>query len=268
MGNRGTFRVNCGCFRFSPRFWVTARIIRIFITLAETRFMVQGVMQNQSLTAGSVDGNDSDSQLIAAALSGDQAAYTKLVHRYQGRLTSAIQNRVECSGIVDDIVQDAFMRAFVNLHSFRSESGFYTWLYRIALNSRRYYTRGRDRLGSLDEIHEACQPLSKSPCFDSKQDPLSCLERSEDCQAVTSAMQRLENHHREILRLRELEGFEYRRIADVLHLTMGTVRSRISRARAQLRKELVSYWNAKPVELGYQLAGAVTHDQTCLMPGV
>ena len=95
--------------------------------------MVQGPMQNQSLTAVSVDGNDSDSQLIAAALSGDQAAYTKLVHRYQGRFTSAIQNRVECSGIVDDIVQDAFMRAFVNLHSFRSESGFYTWLYRIAL---------------------------------------------------------------------------------------------------------------------------------------
>ena len=81
-------------------------------------------------------------------------------------------------------------------------------------------------------------------------------------------MQRLENHHREILRLRELEGFEYRRIADVLHLTMGTVRSRISRARAQLRKELVSYWNAKPVELGYQLAGAVTHDHVPHAPGV
>ena len=63
------------------------------------------------------------------------------------------------------------------------------------------------------------------------------------------AMQRLDTHHREILRLREFEGFDYRKIAETLQLTMGTVRSRISRARTQLRKELVSYWSASPVSL-------------------
>ena len=118
-------------------------------------------MQFQSSSQCSIDGNDSDSHLIASALSGEQRAYTKLVDRYQGRLTSAIQNKVACSGLADDIVQDAFVRAFKNLHSFRSESGFYTWLYRIALNSRRYYMQNRHRLSSLDETHDACQPVGR-----------------------------------------------------------------------------------------------------------
>ena len=209
-------------------------------------------MQFQSSTAFSVDGNDSDSQLIAAALAGEQGAYTKLVDRYQGRLLSAIRANVACAGLVDDIVQDAFVRAFANLHKFRSESGFYTWLYRIALNSRRYYLQNRYRFGSLDEAPENCQLGGRTSCRDIE-GPLACLEREEDCRAVDLAMQRLDNHHREILRLREFEGFDYRRIAEALHLTMGTVRSRISRARAQLRKELATYWNAKPADLGCRI---------------
>ena len=77
-------------------------------------------------------------------------------------------------------------------------------------------------------------------------------------------MQRLDTQHREILRLREFEGFDYRRIADVLHLTMGTVRSRISRARAQLRKELVTYWSANPVDLGCRFVANANGNQRCL----
>ena len=210
-------------------------------------------MQIQFSTVSSVDGNDSDSDLIASALAGNQASYTKLVDRYQGRLTSAIRTKVACSGIADDIVQDAFVRAFNSLHSFRSDSGFYTWLYRIALNSRRYYIKNRHRISSLDETHETCQPTGRLSCIDTVEGPVACLERTEDCHAVNLAMQRLDTHHREILRLREFEGFDYRRIAEALHLTMGTVRSRISRARTQLRKELATYWSAKPVTLSCHL---------------
>ncbi len=211
-------------------------------------------MQIQFSTISSVDGNDSDSQLIASALAGDQDCYTKLVDRYQGRLTSAIRTKVACSGIADDIVQDAFVRAFKSLHSFRSHSGFYTWLYRIALNSRRYYIKNRHRFSSLGETWETCQPMGRSSCIETAEGPLAWLERTEDCRAVNLAMQRLDTHHREILRLREFEGFDYRRIADTLHLTMGTVRSRISRARTQLRKELMNYWSAPPVRLSCHLA--------------
>lgn len=221
-------------------------------------------MQIQSSTVCSVDGNDSDSQLIAAALAGDQSAYTLLVDRYQGRLIAAIRAKVTCTGLADDIVQDAFVRAFNNLSSFRSESGFYTWIYRIALNSRRYYLQNRHRLGSLDETHGNGQPGGRASCHD-VDGPLAYLERTEDCRAVNLAMQRLDNHHREILRLREFEGCDYRRIADVLHLTMGTVRSRISRARVQLRKELTAYWNAKPTDLSCRFVSGQNDEQNCLM---
>ena len=210
-------------------------------------------MQIRLSTVSSGEGNDRDSQLIASALAGDQASYTKLVDQYQGRLTSAIRTKVACSGIADDIVQEAFVRAFNSLDSFRSDSGFYTWLYRIALNSRRYYTKNRYRVISLDETHETCQHTGRSSWNDPVEGPLACLERKEECGAVNFAMQRLDTHHREILRLREFEGFDYRKIAETLHLTMGTVRSRISRARAQLRKELLGYWSAPPVSLNCHL---------------
>lgn len=222
-------------------------------------------MQIQFPTASAVNGSDSDSHLITSALAGNQAAYARLVDRYQGRLTSAIRSKVTCSGLADDIVQDAFVRAFNSLHSFRSDSSFYTWLYRIAINCRRYYTKNRHRITSLDETHETCRPLGRSSCLDAVEGPLACLERREDCEAVNLAMQRLEVHHREILRLREFEGFDYRGIAEALHLTMGTVRSRISRARAQLRKELTNYWSAKPAVLPRNLVLSSTDERLSWM---
>ena len=110
-------------------------------------------MQIQFSTVSSVDGNDSDSDLIASALAGNQASYTKLVDRYQGRLTSAIRTKVACSGIADDIVQDAFVRAFNSLHSFRSDSGFYTWLYRIGINTaKNHLVALGKRPKAMDEV--------------------------------------------------------------------------------------------------------------------
>jgi len=204
-------------------------------------------MQFNTQSDRTTGSQESDSQLIALAIDGHQNAYAALVTRYQDRLLAAIRTTVVCSGIADDIVQDAFVRAFKHLESFRSECGFYTWLYRIALNSRRYYLRNHHRMTTLDRTHENSLPSRHASCRDDP-GPLECLERAEDCEAVHLAMNRLDEHHREILRLREFEGFEYRRIAEVLHLTMGTVRSRISRARDQLRQELSGYWTANPID--------------------
>lgn len=184
----------------------------------------------------------SDGQLIEAALLGEQTAFTSLVERYQDRLFTAIRSDVGCSEIAEDIVQDAFIRAFVKLDTFRRESSFYTWLYRIALNSRRYYLRNRNRSMPLDDASEHCV----QSWLESESGPSETMERREECVVVRRALNRLDDHHRDILLLREFEGFDYRRIADVLQLTMGTVRSRLSRAREQLRKELAGYWAAKP----------------------
>ena len=210
-------------------------------------------MQFKTQSDRPTDSQESDSQLIESALAGHQSGYAALVTRYQDRLLTAIRTTVVCSGIAEDIVQDAFVRAFKNLESFRSESGFYTWLYRIALNSRRYYLRNRHRMTSLDKAHETCLSSRHASCLDHADGPLECLERAEDREAVKLAMNRLDEHHREILWLREFEGFDYRRIAEVLHLTMGTVRSRISRARAQLRQELSVYWTASRIDRGCRL---------------
>ena len=184
----------------------------------------------------------SDSQLIEAALLGDQTAHTQLVDRYKDRLFTAIRSDVGCPEIAEDIVQDAFIRAFMKLGTFRRESGFYTWLYRIALNSRRYYLRNRLRSMPLDDASDQ----SVSSWLEPESGPSQMMERREECVAVRQALDRLDEHHRDILLLREFEGFDYRRIAEVLHLTMGTVRSRLSRAREQLRRELAGYWAAKP----------------------
>ncbi len=150
-----------------------------------------------------------------------------------------MRHNVGCPVLAEDIVQDAFIKAFIHLDSFRSKSNFYTWLYRIALNSRRNYIRNSGRTVSLDLIGEKV-PQVRSERRDS---PADVIERNEERKEVRKALTRLDERHRIILLLREFDGFDYQTIADVLHVSMGTVRSRLSRARAQLKRELSLYQN-------------------------
>lgn len=179
-----------------------------------------------------------DQQLIRAALAGHQDAFSEIMYRYRDRLLNAIRNDSSCAESADDIVQDAFVRAFSALKSFRTESSFYTWLYRIALNSRRYYVRNRHRTMPLETLadHNGMNWIEPHPT------PTDLVEALEECQQVRAALARLDDHHRAILVLREFEGCDYQAIAEALNVTLGTVRSRLSRARAQLRKELTQYW--------------------------
>ena len=135
-----------------------------------------------------------------------------------------------------------------SVFSIRSSArvNFYTWLYRIALNSRRDYIRNRGRTVSLETVGEnSCQD-SSTP----SDRPDNRFKRTEEQQQVREALGRLEENHRTILILREFEGFDYQSIADTLHLNKGTVRSRLARARASLRKELTAYVSAKSVSAG------------------
>ena len=183
----------------------------------------------------------SDSQLIQAALAGVEDAYTEIVRRYKDRLLTSIRSDVSCSESAEDIVQDAFVRAFQKLDSFRSESSLYTWLYRIALNSRRSYTRNRHRTMPLESTLDCSGQTWMMEPRATLEDPLEAWEEREQ---VLAALARLDDHHRDILVLREFEGCDYQAISEALNVTMGTVRSRLSRARAQLRKELLAYWTS------------------------
>ena len=201
-------------------------------------------------STATTDTTASDRDLIDAARRGQQFGFEQLMERYQNRLLTSIRNDVGCPILAEDIVQEAFVRAFRFLDSFKYHSNFYTWLYRIALNSRRDYIRNRGRTVSLEAVGESSRQVS-SELDDT---PDNCIERTEEQQQVREALGRLAAHHRRILILREFEGFDYQSIADLMHLNKGTVRSRLARARAQLRKELSAYVSAKPVATGAMAA--------------
>lgn len=175
-----------------------------------------------------------DAQLIAETLAGQTAAFGKLVEKYQDRLFNTV---VHLAGNVEDardIVQEAFVQAFVKLDSFRGASAFYTWLYRIAFNMSAGHRRKQRPVGSIDRKDEQ----SGLDPVDNGNGPVEQLEQQERCRQVREALRRLSDEHRKILVLREIDGCDYETIAIILELPVGTVRSRLHRARLQLREEL------------------------------
>lgn len=175
-----------------------------------------------------------DSQLIDEALQGDTRAFGQLVQRHQDRLYNAIVYVVGCRVEAEDVVQDAFVQAYLKLKSFQRNSAFYTWLYRIAFNASVSRRRRKRVEVSVEQNREAtgCEPL------DDGEDPGERLAREERAGQVRAALDTLTEEHRAILVLREMEGCCYETIADILELPVGTVRSRLHRARLQLREQL------------------------------
>jgi RNA polymerase sigma-70 factor (ECF subfamily) len=133
-----------------------------------------------------------------------------------------------------DIVQEAFVQAFLKLESFRQHSAFYTWLYRITFNITVSQRRRHRPTVSLDGVKEAAnvEPL------DDENSPIEVLEQRERCSQVREAIAQLDDEFRAVLVLREIDGCCYENIAEVLDLPIGTVRSRLHRARLQLREKL------------------------------
>ena len=197
-----------------------------------------------------------DRELIKITLAGDQRGFERLTRRYQDRLFTSVLHEVGCPVIAEDIVQDTFVRAYLNLGNFRKESNFYTWLYRIAINARRtYYHRGR-RMKSLDSLGNESERISTA----NRDSPSRSLERTEECRQVRQALKRMDEHYRVVLVLREFDGFDYQTIAEILELKVGTVRSRLSRAREQLRQELAAYLEGNqtpPIEINARVARVV-----------
>jgi RNA polymerase sigma-70 factor, ECF subfamily len=175
-----------------------------------------------------------DEQLIADTLKGDSQAFGKLVEKYQDRLYNTLVHIIGNVEDARDIVQESFVQAFVKLDSFRGMSAFYTWLYRIALNMAAGHQRRQRSIASLEYKHEqnGMDPMDKGKT------PSEQLEKKELAQQVQSALQLLSDEHRIILVLREIGGSSYETIAELLDLPVGTIRSRIHRARMQLREEI------------------------------
>ena len=176
--------------------------------------------------------NQTESELVQAAARGDREAYEQLVRMYQNRLLSAVTNMVRRSVEAEDIVQDAFLQAYANLRTFEGKCGFYTWIYRIALNLVLSRRRRRTRpVFSLDESRE----LTGDEPTDRSESAADRMVREESLAEIQAAVANLDADQRDVLVLRAVEGFDYRTIGSVLGLNVGTVRSRLHRARMNVR---------------------------------
>lgn len=175
-----------------------------------------------------------DAQLIEQALAGHSEAFGRLALKYQDRLFNTVFHVVGHAEDARDIVQEAMVQAFLKLASFGGRSAFYTWLYRIAFNVAITHRRRRRPTASIDHARET---RNMEPPDDAD-NPAETLERKEQCRQVRQAIARLTDEHRAVLVLREIDGCDYDAISEILDLPIGTVRSRLHRARLQLRDEL------------------------------
>ena len=179
---------------------------------------------------------DSDAMLVERSVAGDQRAFELLVIKYQRRVERLIGRMVRDVDIVEDIAQETFIRAYRALHQFRGDAKFYTWLYRIAVNTAKKFLLDmkRDRtvsdsaLSPKDDDDETFRPRNE-PSTD--ETPESVLAAKEIAQAVSEALAALPEDLRQAITLREMEGMTYEDIAQLMSCPIGTVRSRIFRAR-------------------------------------
>ena len=178
-----------------------------------------------------------DEELIQQSLSGDRTAYEKLVLKYQDRLYSTMVHVAGNAEDALDVVQEAFLQAFLRLPTFRQTSRFYTWLYRIAFNLSLGVRRKRKPTISVDGMsNEYGGELTGDAV-----DPLDKIGNAEMAEILWNTIDRLHEDYRTAIVLREMEGFSYEEIAQILDLPVGTVRSRLHRARNILKDLLQKY---------------------------
>ena len=187
--------------------------------------------------------SDSDAVLVQRAVAGDQRAFELLVIKYQRRLQRLIGRLVRDTDLVEDIAQETFIRAYRALPQFRGESQFYTWLYRIAVNTAKKFLQERKRSPTMsdraflpNEDNDETFRVVVEPIND--ETPESVLAAKEIAVAVNSGLAALPLDLRQALTLREIEGLSYEEIAAVMDCPMGTVRSRIFRARELISAKL------------------------------
>jgi RNA polymerase sigma-70 factor (ECF subfamily) len=181
--------------------------------------------------------SDTDLMLVERTVAGDQKAFELLVIKYQRRIERLIGRMVRDVDLVEDIAQETFIRAYRALAQFRGDAQFYTWLYRIAVNTAKKALMDlkRDPLvsesamrGGGDEDDETSAVENE---LTSSETPETVLAAKEIAAAVNSAMEALPEELRQAVTLREIEGLSYEEIAEVMNCPIGTVRSRIFRAR-------------------------------------
>jgi len=182
---------------------------------------------------------DSDQQLVKRVQKGDKRAFDLLVLKYQHKILAIVSRYIRDSFEVQDVTQEAFIKAYRALPNFRGESAFYTWMYRIAINTAKNYLVARGRRPPLSDVEvEDAEYYSGSDALKDVDTPENNFFKDELQRVVNDAIRELPEDLRTAVTLREFEGMSYEEIAEVMACPVGTVRSRIFRAREAIDKQI------------------------------
>ena len=186
-------------------------------------------------------GSSSDEELVRLVEAGNISAYNLLVVRYQHRVVKIAQKYVSDFADASDIAQEAFIKAYKALPNFRGESSFYTWLYRIVTNAAKNFLDSSSRQRSQVDVDDEVLNASSPEALTDRQTPDSIIESEELKKVILKAVGELPKELREAFMLRELEGLSYDEISEKAGVPIGTVRSRIFRARQYIESKMEQF---------------------------
>jgi RNA polymerase sigma-70 factor (ECF subfamily) len=182
---------------------------------------------------------DTDKELVRRVQQGDRRAFDLLFARYQHKILNLVGRYLRDAQDVEDVTQEAFIKAFRALPRFRGDSAFYTWLYRIAINTAKNHLVARSRRPPGTDVDvEDAQFMDGADMLRESENPESALARDELSQAIDEAIGRLPDDLRSAVTLREFDGLSYEQIAEIMECPVGTVRSRIFRARESIDQHI------------------------------
>ena len=185
-----------------------------------------------------------DLELVERARKGDVAAFTELVKRYEVRIYNLARRLLHDADDAAEAAQEAFLAAYEGLGGFRADASFYTWLYRIVLNKALSVRRARESRRDLAAGGD--DPAALDRTADGADGPYERTEKSERARMVREAIDALGDDFRAVVVLKDMEGLEYEEIAEIIEAPLGTVKSRLHRARLLLKDALAPYIDAAP----------------------
>lgn len=197
---------------------------------------------------GDVSERDADAELVARVQRGDKKAFDLLVLKYQRKIMRLLSRMIRDPSDIEDVAQEAFIKAYRALPQFRGESAFYTWLYRIAVNTARNWMASSGRRPSAPNAIELedGETFNETDSLSDISTPESVVASREIAQTVNAAIQDLPEELRTAIVLREIEGMSYEDIAQTMDCPIGTVRSRIFRAREAIAARLRPLLDSDP----------------------
>jgi RNA polymerase sigma-70 factor (ECF subfamily) len=183
-----------------------------------------------------------DLKLIEDCLHGNSAAFGELVSRYQDRLYNTVLRLLDQPEDARDVVQEAFLHAYQSLHAFKGDAQFFTWMYRIAVNTAISYKRRQRMVLRMQPVSGGNGSVDPVDAHDSNR-PGHALEMAEQERWVHEALGQLSAEHRAVLIMKDMDGMKYEEMAEILEVPIGTIRSRLHRARLEMRDALVETEN-------------------------